>query len=420
MIFNIKTMNTKLLALCLLIISLASCRKEEFQPEAEGAPIPVEEIKTTLKEAVNASTNTLFKAAWNRSNMNSIVDKRGANSTVTVLMPTDAAFIAEGLTLEVINRTTPALLDSILLYHTVGLATDAEALSNRGDNAVFSTLLENPYLKSRAFENYNYDKYFYRQYLKVTNNELFINGRKSGGVNTTRAKNGTLWPIDHVLHKPTKTILQALQEDGRFGMYLGIMNHVDMLWMEATFEISYRRYFTEGITLSDNPQSLSYIINFTSVFAPTDDAFRAAGFNSIDDLMALNNRNTLPYLDWDTFEIVGSGYATDTLLTMHRWGRLFKGKDNFGEGVDNPDAFYSNDLNNQVLSDYALSGSGYSGSIPILYVPFDFGTNSSGKVTVKVKGSDKPAATVTEADINTLMGPIHVVDRLLTPANFKY
>jgi len=413
-------MNIKLLALCLLIISLASCRKEEFQPEEEGAPIPTVSIKTTLKEAIAASTNTLFKAAWNRSNMNSIIAKQGDNVPFTILMPTDAAFLADGLTLDVINSTTPALLDSILLYHTLNQETTPQALSNRDDNAVIYTLLENPYLRSRPFEAYGPDKYFYRQYLKVQGNQLFINGNKSGTATVTLAKNGTLWPIDHVLHKPTKTILQVLQEDGRFSMYVDIMTQVDMMWDEATFGVAYRKYFRDGITLSDEPQSLSYYMNFTSVFAPTDEAFHQAGFNSIDDLVALNNRNPLPYLDWDTFEVVGSGYATDTLLTMHRWGRLFKQADSFGEGGDNPDAFYANDLNNKLLSGYALSTSGYTGSIPILYVPLDFGTDNTGKVTVKAIGSDKPAANIIEADINTLMGPIHVVNRLMPPKDFKY
>jgi len=413
-------MNIKLLALCLLIISLASCRKEEFQPEVEGAPIPTQDIKITLKEAITASTNTLFKAAWNRSNMNKIIAERGNNSPLTILMPTDAAFITDGLTLDVINRTTPALLDSILLYHTLAQATTPQALANRDDNAAMYTLLENLFLKTRPFENYSGDKYFYRQYLKVKGNDLFINGHKSGVATITSAKNGTLWPIDKVLHKPTKTILQALQEDGRFTMYVGIMTQVDMMWDEATFGVAYRHYFTDGINLSDSPQSPSYFINFTSVFAPTDDAFRAAGFNSIDDLMALNNRNPLPYLDWDTFEVVGTGYATDTLLTMHRWGRLFKKSDNFGEGGDNPDAFYSNDLNNKLLAGYALTTTGYTGTLPILYVPLDFGTDNTGKVTVKAIGSNKPAATVIEADINTLMGPIHVVNRLIPPKDFKY
>ncbi|GAA4317881.1 hypothetical protein GCM10023149_15660 [Mucilaginibacter gynuensis] len=425
MSYKTEKMNIKILALCLLVLILASCTKKEFQPEVEGAPIPaedIESIKFTVKQVLEASPYTLFKAAWKRSDMDSIINKRGVDAPLTLLVPTDAAFLADGLTLEVINNTTPAMLDSLLLYHTLSQATTPHTLSSRDDNTSVFTLLENPYLKARPFENvYTPDRYFYKQYMKVKGNELFLNGKKSGSAAITQAKNGVLWPVDHVLHKPTKSIMQVLQEDSRFSMYLEIMTKTDMLWDEAMMGVYQRpSYFQDGLIVTDNPYSISYAISFTSVFVPTNEAFRAAGFNSVDDLMALNNRNPLPYFDWDTFEAVGTGYATDTLLTMHRWGRLFKQQDAFGYGKDNPDAFYSNDLNNTLLANYALSSSGYTGTIPILYVPLDFGADGGGRVTVKVKGSEKEAATVIEADINTLMGPVHVVNRLMPPKGFKY
>ena len=421
MIYNIKKMNIKLLALSLLLLTLASCKKEEFQPEAEGAPIPIQEVTITLKEALDASTYTLFKAAWNRSDMNSIIAKRGEKLPLTLLIPTDAAFTADGLTLDVINRTTPALLDSLLLYHTLAQGVDPKMLSAKQENLVSYTLLENAELRVMPFENqYGFDQYFYRQYMRVASNELLINGKKAGSATVTLAKNGTLWPIDHVLHKPTKTILQALQDDGRFGMYLEIMTKTDMLWDEAIMGLMARTYFKEGLIVKDDPSKSNPNIVFTSVFAPTDEAFHEAGFKNVDDLMALNNRNTLPYINWDTYEVVGTGYATDTLLTMHRWGRLFQEKDGFGYGTNSPDAFYSNDLTNKLLSGYALASSGYTGTIPVYYVPLEFSKDSNDKITVKAKGSVKPAATIIEADINTLMGPIHVVNRLIPPAGFKY
>jgi uncharacterized surface protein with fasciclin (FAS1) repeats len=420
MIYNIKKMNIKILALCLLLL-LASCKKDEFQPEVEGAPIPTEDIKITLKEALDASSYTLFKAAWNRSDMNSIIAKRGEKLPLTIFVPTDAAFTADGLTLDVINRTTPALLDSLLLYHTLAQGIDPKTLSTKEESTVAYTLLENAELRVKPFENqYTFDKYFYRQYIKVAGNELLINGKKAGNATVTLAKNGTLWPIDHVLHKPTKTILQVLQEDGRFGMYLEIMTKMDMMWDEAIMGFVARTYFTEGLIVKDDPYKSNFNIVFTSIFAPTDEAFHEAGFKNVDDLMALNNRNTLPYINWDTYEVVGTGYATDTLLTMHRWGRLFQQQDGFGYGASSPDAFYSNDLTNKLLSDYALATSGYTGTIPVYYVPLDFSADNSGKIMVKAKGSTKPAATIIEADINTLMGPIHVVNRLMPPASFKY
>eukprot|EP01132_Coremiostelium_polycephalum_P020846 gene20846-24771_t len=126
----------KLFAICLLLLTLASCRKKEFQPEVEGAKIPTQDINMTLKEALETSSFTLFKAAWKKSNMNSILEKKGNKAPFTLLVPTDAACVAGGLTQEFINKTAPELLDSILLYHTLVGSTDAKTLSGRGANTI--------------------------------------------------------------------------------------------------------------------------------------------------------------------------------------------------------------------------------------------------------------------------------------------
>lgn len=415
MIHNMNKMNLKLIAICLLFITLASCRKAEFQPEIEGEQVPGQDLTITLNEVLEASPNTLFKAAWKRSHMNTIIEKRGKSSTVTLFVPNDAAFIAEGMTLEVINNTSPALLDSLLLYHTLSSAFNPKDLIERGENTVGFSLLDNKYIQVKGYDNpFQTDPYFYRQYINVSGDDLLINGKRAGSAKVTFAKNGTFWPIDRLLKKPVKSMMQALIDDGRFGMYVEIMTKTDMLWEEGMMGAAERIPFTDGLSVGYN-----YLI-FKSIFAPTDEAFHQAGFRNVDDLMALNNRNVLPYFDWDIYEQVGTGYATDTLLTMHRWGRLFKESDGWGPGSDNPDIFYINDLNNKLLSGYALTTSGYTGTVPIMYVPFDFGKNDAGQLTVKVKSSNRPAATVVDGDINTLMGPIHVVNRLLPPKNFKF
>lgn len=408
-------MKLNLIAICLLFIAVASCRKAEFQPEVEGEQVPAQDLTITLKEVLEASSNTLFKAAWNRSNMNSIISKRGNSSPITLLVPSDAAFIADGMTLAVINNTNPALLDSLLLYHTLSSGFNPKDLEGRGENTVAISLLENKDIRVKGYDNeFQTDPYFYRQYISVSGNELLVNGKKAGTSAATLTKNGTFWPVDHVLKRPRKTMMQALQEDGRFGMYVEIMTKTDMLWEEAMMGFVERIPFSDGLTVGHN-----YLI-FKSIFAPTDEAFHQAGFKNVEDLMALNRRNVLPYFDLDVWEQVGTGYATDTLLTLHRWGRLLKERDGWGPGGDNPDIFYANDLNNNLLSGYGLTTSGYTGTIPVMYVPFDFSKNDAGQVTVKVKSSSYPAATIVEGDINTLMGPIHVVNRLLPPKNFKF
>ncbi|PYF75207.1 fasciclin domain-containing protein [Pedobacter nutrimenti] len=409
----------KLLAICLLLLSMFSCRKKEFQPEVEGAKIPTQDINITLKEALETSAFTLFKAAWKKSNMSSILEKKGNKTPFTLLVPTDAACVAGGLTQEFINKTAPELLDSILLYHTLIGATDAKTLSGRGENTIGMSLLTNKYLRVYGYENlYRTDIYTYRQYLNVVGPDLFINNKKASSAVPVQTKDGTLWPIDRLLIKPTKTIYEVLKEDGRFGMYISIMEKTDELWDEIMQGMGERPKFKQGLsvysTSDGNPN-----IGFTSIFAPTDAAFRLAGFKDVDDLMNLNNRATLPYFDWDTYTPVGN-FVTDSLLTMHRWGKLFQPYNpNSGSGNPTPDIFYANDLNNRLLANYTLVTS-RDGSLPVYTMPLDFGLDAGKRVTVKAKQSPHPAATVVEQDINTLMGPIHVVDRLIPPKDFKY
>jgi len=406
----------KLLVYCSFFFTIVSCRKAEFMPEVEGQPVPHVDITISLKEVLAASPYTLFKAAWERSNMNKILKDKGSKAPFTLLVPSDSAFIAEGLTLEMINKTSPELLDSVLLYHTLVGNLKVEDFKKRDDRFTGKSMLENPDLRVKPSISGSapFDPYFYLQYLKFTDGALFINGKKQSTATPVQAKDGVLWPVNHVLHKPTKTILQVLQEDGRFGMYLELNERSDALFIQCS-EGAYIHDFTAGITLIQNG---NYNVSFTSVFAIPDDVFHKAGFNTVDDIMALNDRNPLPYINYDTYTMVG-GLATDSLIAYHRWGGLFAYTDpSTGKGIESPTNFYTNDLVNSILSDYTLFSSGYSGKIPVYKNPLDF-SREGGTVKVKVKGTSSPGAAITEGDINTIMGPVHVVDRLLIPKDFK-
>jgi hypothetical protein len=92
---------------------------------------------------------------------------------------------------------------------------------------------------------------------------------------------------------------------------------------------------------------------------------------------------------------------------------------NSGRGDINALNFYSPDLTNAVLNNYTVVTSGTYGTYPIYPMPLDFG-KQNGAITVNVKGSSHPVAKITESDINTLMGPIHVVDHFMVPKDFKF
>ncbi|MBB5636133.1 putative surface protein with fasciclin (FAS1) repeats [Pedobacter cryoconitis] len=406
----------KLLMCCLLIVMLASCRKAEFMPEEEGQPVPHTDITITLKEVLTASPYTLFKAAWQRSNMDKIIKAKGNKVPLILLVPSDAAFIADGLTLEVINKTTPELLDSVLLYHAIAGNMKVEDFKVSENRFTGRTMLENPNLRVKPAVSGEspFDIYIYLHYLKYADGGLFINGKKESTTAPVQAKDGVLWPVDHVLHKPAKTILQVLEEDGRFGMFLELNLRNDALITEFS-EGAVFHDFTQGITLAP---FANYNVVFNSIFAIPDEVFHQAGFNTVDDVLALNDRNPTPYFDYDTYTLIG-GLATDTLVAYNRWGATFSYNDpQSGRGEQGLTNFYTNDLTNNLLSNYTIVSSGAYGKLPVYTNPLEF-SKEGGTVKVKVKGANYPAAAITDPDINTIMGPVHVVDHFMVPKGFK-
>lgn len=410
------------LAFCMLVLLVASCRKSEFVPVPEGAIVPPNEATASLKEVLNASTYTLFKAAWTRSTMDAKLKAYGERTKFTLLVPTDAAFIADGMTLEVINKTAPEVLDDLLMYHTIASSVDVKDLGERVDNTMSMSILSNSDLRVKPISPsnpYGSEPYFYRQYLKIQSGNLYINGKDAGKISPLPAKNGIFWPISRVLHKPTKTMLEALQQDGRFGIYLDVLQRCSDLYLEIS-EGYIERPWTTGLVIEDRG-SFYPNITFGSVLAPTDAAFHTAGFADADAVMAMNEKRGLPYLDWDLGVVVGM-FASDYMLTYHRWSDLIYPVSEYGNaGRTNSTAFYSNDLNNEVLANYVLRDNGGNGSnIPLLIMPMEFGKTANGTVTIKAKGSTHPPAVVIDGDINTIMGPIHAVDHLIPTADFKF
>lgn len=408
---------------CVLMLLMASCRKDEFMPVPEGEIVPANEATVNLKEALNAAPYTLFRAAWARSTMDARLKTFGERTKFTLLVPTDAAFIADGITLEVINNTAPEALDDLLMYHTIASSVNPADLGERLDNTMEKSILPNPALRVKPTSPYNSglsDPYFYRQYLKVQQGHLYINGKDAGNIQPVPAKNGILWPVDRLLHKPAKTMLEALQQDGRFGIYLDVMQRCSDRYFELT-ENNFERPWTPGLVVDRSQGSMYPNIRFTSILAPTDAAFHHAGFANADAVMAYNRLHGEPYIDWDLGEVRGA-FASDFLLTLHRWSDLiYPVSDRFpGGGRLNSTCFYSNDLNNDLLTNYILRDGQRDGTLPLQMMPLEFGKATNGAVTIKAKGSTHTPAVIVDGDINTLMGPIHAVDHLIPTADFKF
>jgi uncharacterized surface protein with fasciclin (FAS1) repeats len=398
-------------------LACASCNKEEFMPAPIGNPIPYQETKKTVQEALQESPYTCFATAWRRSNMEKILKGLNPKIAISIFVPENKAFEALGYTVASINRTPVATLDSLLLFHTAANQVLPEKLNPHSANYLFLTLLSNKnYIERYGQMNSEFREYLYRHYFNVEDNKSIVDGKVSGNAgDIIVGSNGTLIPINKVLVRPQKDIKETLEADGRFGLYLSAL---------ALNDDFYLNNFGFPADHLDRFSSKGMFVGFSSVFAPTDEAFHKVGIYSTEDIEKLNSRST-PYTLEDYFTV--SNYLpSDSILNNHLWrynGIYVRNVDpsynsTYISPTANPIYFYSNDLKNEILGNYVTV---YNTErwVNIFYNNLDFIRNES-QIKIKVKDSDAEPATVIEADIHTFNGVVHVVDRLLIPKGFKF
>lgn len=427
----------------LAIFLLGSCSKTEFLPEPEGAKIPFQSDATqTVAQLMAVSSTKLFYSAWQKSNIETILKEKGAKLIYTVFVPNDAAMQAAGLDANQINQlSVQELADLMKFYITLGQVIPND-LKTRTDNFMAKSMLVNPELFLPFFEGglnngQRADPYQYRYYLSIREEQLLVNGKSKGKLNYLAATDGGIYIIEKIIERPTKTILEVLEADDRFSMFLQSQRILDELYIDkiatdiepyfgykpAPEEImsSYayeRHYYKQNWTINE----LSYggpNIVMSTLFAPTNEAFHKAGFQTVEDIVRFNEPALLSIrFDENTFSAVG-GFPMDTVYNFHReFGRMLRPVAPGGDkSISNATVFYSNVLNAS-LNDYLVSAGGNPTIDYAFKMPLDF-TRNGNAVQLKVKGSEHPAANLTEGDINTLNGPIHAVDHLLFPKGFK-
>jgi uncharacterized surface protein with fasciclin (FAS1) repeats len=302
-------------ALFLILSSVFfSCKKSSSSSSGPG----------TITAQVSAGSNfTLLKSAVVKANLATTLSGTGP---FTVFAPTDDAFTASGITANVISSLTADALKTILLYHTLGskvLAADVPA----GPNAKVVTA--------------SGDSVF------VTNNSagVFVNGIQVTQANIL-ASNGVIHTIGKVLLPPVGNIVEVASSDTTFSFLVAAV--------------------VRASTGSTNVAAVLSSGGIFTVFAPTNNAFRAAGFATIDAINAADPA------------------TLTTILTYHVIpGRIF-----------------SSDLT--------------QGAEPV--------TVNGGKLTISlsngatVKGnSNTTASNIVAANIMATNGVVHVIDQVLLP-----
>lgn len=426
--------------LCCMLI-LAACNKTEFLPDPEGAQVPFKPEGTqSVEELLATSSATLYYSAWQKSNIKKILTEKGPKVRITVFAPDDAAMQSAGLSAAVIDQMPVEELDSLMMFYTVVGDITADELRRRTDNLVAKTMLGIPGLYSKYYEGSELggvDNFHYRHYLAIVGDQLLANGKSTGPLNYKPATNGGLYVMGKAIERVRKTMMQVLKEDGRFTMFLESMRLTDEMFIDKVasdieplfgykpdpqeIKSSYaseRKYYEKGLGIEPDLGWPSPNIISSAVFAPTDEAFRKAGFQTIDDIMQFNAERGTAKFDENIFQASG-GYPMDTIFSYHRdWGRVDATKDpSYGIAADNATVFYSNVLNSS-LNNYMVNIGGNAQAIFAYRMPFDFSRSNSG-IQMAIRGAEQSPISLIETDINTLNGPVHVVDQLFIPKGFK-
>lgn len=258
----------------------------------------------------------------NFSILNSAINKAGLGSalssgSLTVFAPDNAAFEASGITAATINTLSATTIDSILKYHV--LASQVSSGSVPASDAV-TTLLG-----TRLFASRN-------------TNGVFVNGIKVKTADVAAA-NGVVHVIEKVLIPPTRTIAQIVSADTSFSILLA------------------------AVVKAGLADAVSQPGKYT-VFAPTNAAFRAAGFA---DAAAINAAPT----------------ATITAVVKQH-----------------------------VLATNVFASDLTEGATPTTLQANTLTVNLS-PVRVKLTGSANASSNVTSANIVTTNGVIHVIDKVI-------
>ncbi len=292
------------------VVILSACTKEK---------VNVPQVKTIAGIVVGDSNFTLLKTALVRADLATVLDGTG---TFTVFAPNNAAFAAAGLETEAkINAVPVATLRGILLYHVLGTKVVSSAIATASNTAVPSLAEKNVF---------------------VTKNSagVFINGATVVQADVN-ASNGVIHVINTVLMPPSGNIVETAQGNPNF------------------------TYLVAAVVRANLAGTLSGAGPFT-VFAPTNQAFIAAGFPTIAAIQAASPATLTSIL---TYHVVA--------------GRVF-----------------SSDLS-EGLKPATVNGA----TVTI--------TLNGG---AKVKGNtNTTASTIAQANLVTTNGVIHVIDQVLLP-----
>ncbi len=191
---------------------------------------------STIADIVNTNANfSTLKAAVEKAGIGSAL----SSGTLTVFAPDNAAFEASGITASTLQSLTPAQVADILTYHVLSVRVGSSDVPVSDGVATLQG--------KKVFASRNA-------------NGVFVNGIKVKSADIV-ASNGVVHVIEKVLIPPTQTIQQIAAGNPNLSLLVAAVSKAGLL----------NAIGADGKL---------------TVFAPTNAAFNAAGFNSAADINA--------------------------------------------------------------------------------------------------------------------------------------
>ncbi len=318
----------------------SACKKEETTPPA---------IQTINELITNSGRFTLLKTALTRAGMDGTLGQAG---TYTLFAPTDDAFKAFGFVdAATINALPAEVLKSVLQYHMLSTRLESSAIP-AAINTPQQTMLASGgtvYIsKVSSASSTSATSTSATSSSASSASTVSVNGAQLLGAAGT-ASNGVVYAINRVLLPPI------------FGNVVQTIQGIPQLVPTASFKL-----LQAAVTKAGVGTALAGTGPIT-VFAPTDAAFRAVGYDSAAIAKATPAMLT-------------------TVLSYHV-------------------------LNSRTYTPLISNGSSLS--------TIQGGTITAGisttSLTVTGKGNGTTASNITVPDITATNGVVHIIDRLLLP-----
>lgn len=220
--------------------------------------------KKDTKIKTDNTINGIVSTTADFSTLNAAVKKAGLSATLsgpgpfTVFAPTNDAFTASGITSAVLGSLTADQAKNILLYHAIPskiMAAQVPAGPNEPVTAANGDVL----------------------FVTSNSNGVFVNGIQVTQADVP-ASNGVVHVIGKVLMPPSGNIVEMAQADTSLSYLVAAVVRANL----------------QGALSGDGP---------LTVFAPTNNAFRTAGFPTIASIQAADPATLTSIL---TYHVIGA------------------------------------------------------------------------------------------------------------------